>query len=476
MHYLCPLSLKPIWADDEVVDRAEELVGEARVRRGRRMPRSEAIVRNVSCGLFLIAAIAIAALLPSERHPDGLLVAGLIVGYALVSRVRFEFGDSYVVPEQLLYVPVLALAPLNLVPLIVACSAALAVLPDMLRGTWHWDRCITSVGDCWSFIPPVLVVAALAPGTPTVADAGVYALALAAQLGGDLAWSLIRDIFVDDVPFKDRVIFFIGTARVDAILTPPAFMIAITAVAEPLSLLAIAPLVWLLQVFSEDRQARYAAALELHRAYRGTVMLLADVVEFDDQYTAEHSRSVVDLVHAVADEMGIENERRQELEFAALLHDIGKITIPKPILNKPSALTDSEFEVMKRHTIEGQLMLDQVGGLLGRVGEIVRSCHERWDGTGYPDELEGTAIPLESRIVFACDAYNAMTTDRPYRPALTRDTALAELKSNAGKQFDPTVVAALVPVVLQAHEASPAVDEVRAILATQLPQRVGAST
>jgi HD-GYP domain-containing protein (c-di-GMP phosphodiesterase class II) len=459
-----------------LVDLAEQLVGEARVRRGRKMPRAEATVRGVSAGLYLTSAIAIAALLPSERQPDGLLVAGLIVGYALVSRVRFEFGDSYVVPEQLMIVALLALAPLNLVPLIVAGASALAVLPDLLRGTWHWDRCITSVGDCWPIIPPVLVVAALAPGTPTVADAGIYGVALVAQFAGDLAWSLVRDRYVHHMALKDRIVFFIGTARVDAVLTPPAFMIAITATAEPLSLLAIAPLVWLLKVFSEDRQERYAAALELHRAYRGTVMLLSDVIEFDDQYTAEHSRSVVDLVHAVADEMDVDSERRQELEFAALLHDIGKITIPKAILNKPSALTVSEFEVMKTHTIEGQFMLDRVGGLLGRVGEIVRSCHERWDGSGYPDGLASTEIALESRIVFACDAYNAMTTDRPYRPALSVDATLAELKAKAGTQFDPQVVEALVRVVAHSHVASPAVDEVRAILATQVPQRVGAST
>jgi HD-GYP domain-containing protein (c-di-GMP phosphodiesterase class II) len=440
------------------------------------MPRAEATVRSVSAALYLIAAIAIASLLPSERQPDGLLVAGLIVGYALVSRVRFEFGDSYVVPEQLVYIPLLALAPLPLVPLIVAVASALAILPDLLRGTWHWDRCVTSIGDCWFMLPPVLVVAVLDPGTPTVTDAGVYALAFAAQLGGDLAWSLVRDHFVDDVSLKDRVMFFIGTARVDAVLTPPAFIIAVTAAVEPLSLLAIAPLVWLLQVFSEDRQERYAAALELHRAYRGTVMLLSDVIEFDDQYTADHSRSVVGLVHAVADEMGIDTERRQELEFAALLHDIGKITIPKELLNKPSALTVAEFEVMKTHTIEGQFMLDRVGGLLGRVGEIVRSCHERWDGTGYPDSLLANEIPLESRIVFACDAYNAMTTDRPYRPALTVSAALAELKAGAGTQFDPAVAKALTYVVVNSLEAAPAVDEVRAILATKLPQRVGAST
>ena len=135
--------------------------------------------------------------------------------------------------------------------------------------------------------------------------------------------------------------------------------------------------------------ARHATppALELNRAYRGTVMLLSDVLEFEDEYTAQHSRSVVDLVNAVADELGISADERQELEFAAMLHDVGKISIPKEILHKPAALTESEFEIIKHHTIEGQFMLDRVGGLLGRVGEVVRSCHERWDGSGYPDGL-----------------------------------------------------------------------------------------
>ncbi|MGH3995178.1 MAG: HD-GYP domain-containing protein, partial [Pseudonocardiaceae bacterium] len=94
--------------------------------------------------------------------------------------------------------------------------------------------------------------------------------------------------------------------------------------------------------------------------------------------------------------------------------------------------------------IEGQFILDRVGGLLGRVGEIVRSCHERWDGKGYPDGLAGEAIPLAARIVFACDAYNAMTTDRPYRKAMAPAVALEELKDNSGSQFDPTVVSALM--------------------------------
>jgi HD-GYP domain-containing protein (c-di-GMP phosphodiesterase class II) len=245
----------------------------------------------------------------------------------------------------------------------------------------------------------------------------------------------------------------------------------VSAADAPMALLALAPLVWLLEIFSRDRRERYAAALELNRAYRGTVMLLSDVLEFEDEYTAEHSRSVVDLVDAVADEVGIEPDQRQELEFAAMLHDVGKISIPKELLHKPSALTEAEFELIKNHTIEGQFILDRVGGLLGRVGEIVRSCHERWDGNGYPDGLKGDEIPLAARIVFVCDAYNAMTTDRPYRSALDSEIALQELRDNAGSQFDPSVVSALVAVIERGRPRVAAADHVRAVLvASQVPQ------
>jgi putative nucleotidyltransferase with HDIG domain len=269
---------------------------------------------------------------------------------------------------------------------------------------------------------------------------------------------------VDGLPARTTVENYAGVFRFDAILAPIAFAITLTAADEPLMLLTIGPLVWLLEILSRDRRERYAAALELQRAYRGTVMLLSDVVEFEDRYTADHSRSVVELVHAVADELGVERSGRQELEFAALLHDIGKIAIPKEILNKPTALSAGEFEIMKSHTIEGQVMLDRVGGLLARVGEIVRSCHERWDGTGYPDGLKGEAIPLESRIVFAADAYNAMTTDRPYREALSREEALEELAASAGTQFDPRVVVALAVVIESGVPVATAADEVRALL------------
>jgi HD-GYP domain-containing protein (c-di-GMP phosphodiesterase class II) len=350
-------------------------------------------------------------------------------------------------------------------------------MPDFLRGLWHWDRTITTIGDCWFAIGPVLVLAVLAPGPATLALAEVYVLAYLAQVACDLLWDLLRNRLTDRLPIGEVLSAFGSVARIDAILSPIAFLVSVGAATEPVALIALGPLVWLLEIFSRDRRERYAAALELNRAYRGTVMVLSDVLEFEDEYTAQHSRSVVDLVDAVADELEIGTESRQELEFAAMLHDVGKISIPKAILHKPSALTDTEFEVIKNHTIEGQFILDRVGGLLGRVGEIVRSCHERWDGRGYPDGLEGEDTPLPSRIVFACDAYNAMTTDRPYRRALSSDIALEELARNAGTQFDPRVVEALVKVVEEGRAHIVATDQVRAVLvSSQVHQSPASAT
>jgi HD-GYP domain-containing protein (c-di-GMP phosphodiesterase class II) len=145
----------------------------------------------------------------------------------------------------------------------------------------------------------------------------------------------------------------------------------------------------------------------------------------------------------VCDTLDLNTRERRDAEFAALLHDVGKIRIPAEIINKPGKLTYEEFEVIKTHTVEGEKLLSQVGGLLGNVGHIVRSCHADWDGTGYPDGLAGEAIPRVARIVRACDAYSAMTTDRPYRKALPIEDAIAELRRCSGTDFDPEVVEAL---------------------------------
>ena len=158
-----------------------------------------------------------------------------------------------------------------------------------------------------------------------------------------------------------------------------------------------------------------------------------------------HIRGVAELAVAVAADLDLTPTQRRLVEFGALLHDVGKIATPNEIIQKAGAARPTPSgQVIKTHTIEGQRMLDRIGGLMSRVGEIVRWSHERFDGHGYPDGLAGTEIPIESRIIFCCDAYNAMTTDRVYRPARSRSEALAELRANAGTQFDPRVVDALI--------------------------------
>ena len=188
------------------------------------------------------------------------------------------------------------------------------------------------------------------------------------------------------------------------------------------------------------------------RAVIGTAHLLADLVEADDAYTAAHSRHVVDLSLAVADVLGLDARARRRVELGALLHDVGKLAVPDAILNKPGALTETEWAIMREHTAVGARMLLAAGDELAAVAPIVRASHERVDGRGYPDGLAGAEIPLEARIVCCCDAFSAMTTDRPYQRAMAHDTAVHELREHAGAQFDERVVDALTRVLATAGD------------------------
>lgn len=415
---------------------------------------------------YTAAAVALALALPWSRPVDPWVVVLLLAMFVAIDRIHFEIGSVTAVAVPLVFVPMLFLLPLPLVPLLAPAGYLIATLPDYVQRKKHIDRWIYCLPDAWFTIGPVLVLGLLADGKPRIAAVGIYALAFVASVITDAVPNGIRERFARGVTLREHLKATLWISRVDAVLWPIGLLAAISCADHPIAIVGVGPLVWLLGTFARERKERYSAALELNRAYRGTVMLLSDVVEADDNYTADHCRGVVTLVNAVADELEIDSEARQELEFVALLHDVGKIVIPKEILNKPGALSDDEFELMKTHTIEGQVLLDRVGGLLGRVGAIVRSCHERWDGQGYPDGLAGYEIPLAARIVFACDAYNAMTTDRPYRAAMSQETAVEELWQNAGSQFDPRIVAALATVIRRGlpSEPSPA-RAVRAVLA-----------
>jgi putative nucleotidyltransferase with HDIG domain len=234
---------------------------------------------------------------------------------------------------------------------------------------------------------------------------------------------------------------------VDAALAPVGMLAAWAMTETRWAAAALLPLIGVLRVFARERRHRVQSLVELNNAYQGMALVLGDVVEHDDGYTGEHCRDVVALALAAGRRLGLDAERMRNLEFAALLHDVGKVAIPKAIINKPGKLDEGEWALMRTHTLEGQRMLDRVGGFMSDVGRIVRWHHERWDGGGYPDGLAGEAIPLEARIITACDSYNAMTTDRSYRAALAPEVAAQELRDCAGSQFDPAVIEAVLAVV-----------------------------
>ncbi len=162
-----------------------------------------------------------------------------------------------------------------------------------------------------------------------------------------------------------------------------------------------------------------------------------------DRYTGEHSEAVIEMSGAVARNLGLNMPEVARVKSAALLHDIGKVAIPDEILHKPGPLTDDEWRLMKEHPVIGERILRVLPGL-GNVARIVRHEHERWDGGGYPDGLEGEEIPLGSRIIIAADTYHAITSDRPYRAKRSHSEAVEELTRCAGTQFDPNVTAALI--------------------------------
>ncbi len=191
---------------------------------------------------------------------------------------------------------------------------------------------------------------------------------------------------------------------------------------------------------------RAASYERLERTFLSTVEALANALEASDANVSSHARWITDLALRVGDELGLEPRVLKQLELGALFHDIGKIGIPASILSKPGPLTAEERTIVETHPVLGERILGPIEQL-AEVRPIVRSCHERFDGEGYPDGLAGTSIPLESRIILACDAFHAMTTDRPYRRALGVEEARRRLTEAIGTQFDPQVVETLLRVL-----------------------------
>jgi HD-GYP domain-containing protein (c-di-GMP phosphodiesterase class II) len=425
----------------------EQLFARGRERAAIAAHGRERIVEAAVATAFLLAAFAMVLLLSSPRSLDVTALAVLAIAYVFACQAQFDVADGYTVPTQLVLVPMLFLLPTPAVPLIVSVSWMLGRSGEYLTGRTTVYRAFHVFGDCWHAVGAALVL--------IVADAQVfswdqwpiYVGALLAQFAFDFTATAIRARLIDGSAPREELRLLAPVYGLDAALAPIGLLVAYASLqlSPAICLLAI-PLATVLAVLSRERETRIEQALELSSAYQGTALLLGDVVEADDAYTGSHSRGVVELSLAVSDRLGLDSRQRRNVEFAALLHDVGKIAVPKEIINKAGPLDEEEWAVMHRHTLEGEAMLKRVGGVLADVGRIVRSSHEHYDGSGYPDGLAGEEIPIEARIVTCCDAFSAMTTTRSYRKAMPIDAALAEVNACAGSQFDPRVASALAEI------------------------------
>jgi putative nucleotidyltransferase with HDIG domain len=426
---------------------AERQLQESRGRTTQPLSARERWVEYPVAGAFIAATLALIIAFGGGRELSVGVALALLVAYVLAARVKFEVGPCYAVPTQLVFVPMLFALPVTAVPVVVALAILLSDAPSFLRRRRHPERAVIEIADCWHTLGPVLVLALAGGPEPALAEWPVFLLALGAQFAFDVAVNTPREWLELGVKPREQLESAGWTFGIDALLSPIGLLAAAMAAGDDYAFLLVLPLVALIAIFAGERRARLDAALELSEAYRGTTMALADVLDSDDEYTGSHSRMVVNLTRNVAERLGLDSDRRRLAEFAALLHDIGKIAIPSEVLNKPGPLSASEWALIKGHTVKGQEILERVGGFLGEVGQLVRASHERWDGGGYPDGLAGDAIPIESRIIACCDAFSAMVTDRPYRSAMPTEAAVAELRANSGSQFDPGVVTALVVLV-----------------------------
>jgi HD-GYP domain-containing protein (c-di-GMP phosphodiesterase class II) len=340
----------------------------------------------------------------------------------------------------------LFLLPTPFVPLIVGACSLADQLPNALAGRLSPTRALARIADSFYSLGPALVLVLAGGQVFSWANWPLYLLAFLAQIPFDAGAGLSRTWFAERVPPRVQLPM-LWLYVTDACLSSIGLVIAASAIKRPGLVELALPLVGLLWLLARERRQRLDFGLALSTAYRGTATLLGYVVEADDQYTGAHSRDVVDLSRSTAALLGLGAAQRRAVEFVAMLHDVGKIFVPKEILNKPGELDAYEWQIIRSHTIQGERVLKQVGGALARVAGYVRSTHERFDGEGYPDGLVGEAIPVEARIVSVCDAFSAMTTDRPYRAALSIDAALEELHDGAGTQFDPRIVSAFERIV-----------------------------
>ena len=423
----------------------QRLLAESRGRMPRAVAARERRAELIVGGAFAAAAVLIAALVTTEPPLDWTAAILATVSLAAASLVVFEVGSVYTFPTQVAFVPMLFVLPPELVPIFVFAGLMIGKVGNALADRLSPGRVLMAAGDSWFAVGPALVL--IAAGAPSAASAPWYVLAaaLASQFAVESLASGIRERLHGDASPRDQFAESRWIYLVDTLLAPIGFAVALAATGRPWALMLPLPLFLLLLIFARERTARLQSLLELSSAYRGTAHVLGDMIGHDDAYTGTHSRSVVELSVAVAD-----RARRSTSAGAATSSSARCSTTSARSRSRTRSSTsrarssdarvDGGPDPHRRRPADARE--DRRPDV--EIGTVVRSSHERYDGGGYPDGLAGEEIPIESRIIFACDAFNAMTTDRPYRTALPIEAAIGELEENAGTQFDPRVVGVLV--------------------------------
>jgi putative nucleotidyltransferase with HDIG domain len=436
---------------------------------GRAKPRQALIPYYV--GALVLATGAVAAVSDGGRVAHRPLVFGLLIALTLaLDTVRIDiFERGNISPAT---VPAIALAclfgPVGPICGEAAILVGRALRPDprMIRQAFDFGSLSlagVAAAGVFALVPvhqagPVVAVSVLAGLAYYIVNSVLVAI----------VWGLDEDISPLAAWFERMAWLWPHNATAGALAG--LFVVAERALGLSAFVLFSAPvaMAWLTQKQYIDRSRTSVAALrashrELEatneqlrvalsenerllertkRAYLSTITSLARTIEAKDPYTGGHTERVAEYALMLARELGFRDEELQAVEVGAVIHDIGKIGIPDHILLKPGRLDSEEFAEMRRHPEISSYILDELE-LPPVVRDMARNHHERFDGKGYPDGLQGEEIPLAARILTVADAYDAMTSDRPYRRALSRDVAAAEIRRHAGSQFCPSVVAAL---------------------------------
>jgi len=406
-------------------------------------------------GATLVLAAALLAAIGTSGPVDVADVLLFVLAGALVCRLGFETAAGPMIPTQLVFVPMLFVLDPAIVPLVVAVALTLDRATDVLKGRLPAQRLLGVCGEAWFALGPAIVFVLAGIDGPHWDDWPVWLLAVGAQFGGELIAAVTRDRLGGITAARQRLDVLSEVWLVDLLLAPIGLLAAFVSGEHHYAFGLVLALALLLAVFARERRGRIGTELELSETYRGTALLLGEVISSEGDLAVSHGQEVVALALALADELHLDERERRLVEFAAMLHDIGKIETPEEILRKPGPLTAQEWETMRGYTVAGQRMLDHVGGTLHDVGLVVRSSCERYAGDGYPDALAGRQIPLAARVLAVAASYVAMTASRPYRKALPSADAIAELRANAGSQFDPRIVEAACVVLARGVPESP---------------------